>query len=134
MNEKMEMKTVTEEKKGERGKKKDMDKESFRSEGKLKRELYSTEQSGVQSVGCIGVLGWMRDGLRKDSESEREEEREDSFSPTHLLLLLLLGFFEIASCNGHISRGNTTRVLWTSFLLFLFFVSSNTKFISQKLV
>lgn len=57
MNGKMEMKTVTEEKKGERGKKEDMDKESFRAEGKLKRELYSTEQSGA-ACGvrwCVGL-------------------------------------------------------------------------------
>lgn len=58
MNEKMEMKTVTEEKKGERGKKEDMDKGSFRAEGKLKkRELYSTEQSGA-ACGvhwCVGL-------------------------------------------------------------------------------
>lgn len=76
-------------------------------------------------MGCVGVLGWMREGLRKDSESEREEEREDSFSRTHLLLLLLLAFFEIASCNGHISRGNTTSCfadVFPTFSVFLFTV------------
>lgn len=77
----------------------------------------------MQLVGCIGVLGWMREGLRKDSESEREEEREreDSFSHTHLLLLLLLAFFEIASCNGHISRGNTTSCFVVVFPTFSVF-------------